>query len=168
VRAAVRLRVPRHATGPVRRADALLQRVPRGQGRTRRWRQGPKGGRRQKVVAVRCGRVSNDGQRDVGWRLGARATRGQPQERKYSWSNLPAPATLEALAGDAHRRYAVAPFQEEAKGERGGDPDQGRLGPGFHRHAVTVMRANSFLGWLERRQRSAQRRRGRPRDPFSP
>jgi SRSO17 transposase len=49
------------------------------------------------------------------------------EERKYSWSNLPASATLEALAGDAHRRYAVEPFQAEATGELGWDPYQGRL-----------------------------------------
>ncbi len=56
---------------------------------------------------------------------------------------------------------------EEAKGELGWDQDQGRLWPGFHRHAVTVMLAYSFLVWLELRQRHAHRRRGRPRDPFS-
>jgi hypothetical protein len=39
---------------------------------------------------------------------------------------------------------------------------------GFHRHTVTVMLANSFLVWLELRQRRQQKRRGRPRAPFSP
>jgi SRSO17 transposase len=104
----------------------------------------------------------------VGWLLGERATRGQPEERKYYWSNLPASATLEELASYAHRRYAVEQFHEEAKGELGWDQYQGRLWPGFHRQAVTVMLAYSFLVWLELRQRHAQRRRGRPRDPFFP
>ena len=34
----------------------------------------------------------------------------------------------------------------------GWDQYQGRLWPGFHWHAVTVMLAYSFLVWLERRQ----------------
>ena len=115
-----------------------------------------------------CWRVTSDGQRHVGWLIGERATRGQPEERKYYWSNLPATATLEELAEYAHRRYAVEQFHEEAKGEVGWDQYQGRLWPGFHRHAVTVMLAYSFLVWLELRQRRSQPRRGRPRDPFSP
>jgi SRSO17 transposase len=76
--------------------------------------------------------------------------------------------TLEELAGYAHRRYAVEQFHEEAKGELGWDQYQGRLWPGFHRHAATVMLAYSFLVWWELRQRTASRGRGRPRHPFSP
>jgi SRSO17 transposase len=119
-------------------------------------------------VAVRCWRLTSDGQRHVGWLLGERVTRGQPEERKYYWSNLPAPATLAELAGDAHRRYPIEQFHEEAKGEVGWDNYQGRLWPGFHRHAVTVMLAYSFLVWLELRHRHGPRGRGRPRDPFPP
>ncbi len=168
VRTDFRVSGQRKATGPVQRTDALLQALPRWQWRTIRWRQGAKGWLRKKFVAVRCWRVTSDGQRHVGWLLGARATRGQPEERKYYWSNLSATATLEDLAGYAHRRYAVEQFHEEAKGELGWDQYQGRLWPGFHRHAATVMLAYSFLVWLELRQRHAQRRRGRPRHPFSP
>jgi SRSO17 transposase len=100
--------------------------------------------------------------------VGERATQGQPAERQYFWSNLPAETTLEELAGLAPRRHALAQCHEEAKGELGWDQDQGRLWPGFHRHAVTVMVAYSFLVWLERRQRSRPTRQGRPRDPFPP
>jgi SRSO17 transposase len=64
------------------------------------------------------------------------------------------------LAGYAHRRHAIEQFHEEAKGELGWDQYQGRLWPGFHRHAVTVMLAYSFLVWLKPRQRR--------RDPFPP
>ncbi|HMB08820.1 MAG TPA: hypothetical protein VKP69_34475, partial [Isosphaeraceae bacterium] len=39
---------------------------------------------------------------------------------------------------------------------------------GFHRHAVSVMRADSSLVWQEWHQRPERRRRGRPRRPFSP
>jgi SRSO17 transposase len=168
VRTDLRVSVGRASTSPVLRADKLLQSVPRWQWRTIRWRQGSKGWLRKKFVAVRCWRVTADGQRHVGWLVGERATRGQPEERKYHWSNLSATVTLAELAGYAHRRYAVEQFHEEAKGELGWDQYQGRLWPGFHRHAVTVMLAYSFLVWLELRQRHSQPRRGRPRDPFSP
>jgi SRSO17 transposase len=168
VRTDVRVRGQRQATGPGRRAEALLHALPRGQWRTIRWRQGPQGWRRKKFVAVRGWRITSDGQRHVGWRLGERATRGPPEDRKSYWSHRPGAAALAELAGSAHRRDAVEPFPEEAKGELGWDPDQGRRWPGFHRHAVTVMLAYSCLVWLELRQRHAHRRRGRPRDPCSP
>jgi SRSO17 transposase len=57
---------------------------------------------------------------------------------------------------------------EEAKGELGWDQYQGRLWPGFHRHAVTVMLAYSFLVWLARQQRRSAKSQGRRGDPFSP
>jgi hypothetical protein len=44
---------------------------------------------------------------------GRRATRSQPEERKYHY--LSASSTLEELAGYAHRRYAVEQFHAEAK-----------------------------------------------------
>jgi hypothetical protein len=53
---------------------------------------------------VRCWRVSSDGLRQVGWLLGERATRGQPEEQKHAWSNLPAAATSrqDRKASDEH------------------------------------------------------------------
>jgi SRSO17 transposase len=163
---AVRLR--HTAASRVWRADELLQTVPRWQWRTIRWRRGSKGWRRKKFVAVRCWRVPHDGQRQEGWLLGERATRGQPEERKYFWSNLPAETTLEELASVAHRRHAIEQFHEEAKGELGWDQYQGRLWPGFHRHAVTVMLAYSFLVWLNLRARRRLKRQEHPRGAFSP
>ena len=56
---AVRLR--HGATSRLWRADEGLQTVPRWQWRTMRWRQGPTGGWRQQVVAVRCWRVTSAG-----------------------------------------------------------------------------------------------------------
>jgi SRSO17 transposase len=163
---AVRLRST--AASQVWRADELLQTVPRWQWRTVRWRRGTKGWLRKKFVAVRCWRVTNDGQRHEGWLLGERATRRQPEERKYFWSNLSAATPLEELASVAHRRHAIEQFHEEAKGELGWDQYQGRLWPGFHRHAVTVMLAYSFLVWLELRERHRLKWQGRPRGAFSP
>jgi len=168
VRADFRVDTQRPAAGSGPRADTLLAAIPRRQWRTSCWRQGPRGWLRKKFVAVRGWRLTATGRRERGWLLGERAARGQPEEHKYYWSNLPATATLEELAAYAHRRHAVEQFHEEAKGELGWDQYQGRLWPGFHRHAVTVMVAYSFLVWLELRQRRTIRRRGRPREPFSP
>jgi SRSO17 transposase len=123
---------------------------------------------RKKFVAVRGWRVTSHGDRHEGWLLGERATRGQPEERKYFWSNLPVETTREDLAGLAHRRHAIEQFHEEAKGELGWDQYQGRLWSGFHRHTVTVMLAYSFLVWLALQQRHRHPRQGRPRDPFPP
>jgi SRSO17 transposase len=153
---------------PVWRVDELLHSVPRWQWRTVRWRRGTKGWLRKKFVAVWGWRVTSDGHRHEGWLVGERATQGQPEERKYFWSNLPPDTPLEALAGYAHRRHAIEQFHEEAKGELGWDQYQGRLWVGFHRHAVTVMLAYSFLVWLERQQRRSAKSQGRRRDPFPP
>jgi hypothetical protein len=76
-----------------------------------------KGWLRKKLVAVHCWRVTREGQRHVGWLLGERATRGQPEERKYDGSNLP--ATVEELAGYAQRRYAAEPCHEADIPHRG-------------------------------------------------
>jgi SRSO17 transposase len=168
VRTDFQMSVGQAATSPVWRADQLLQTVPRWQWRTIRWRHGTKGWLRKKFVGVRGWRVTSDGHRHEGWLVGERAPRGQPEERKYFWSNLPLDTPLETLAGYAHRRHAIEQFHEEAKGELGWDQYQGRLWPGVHRHAVTVMLAYSFLVWLELRQRRHHQREGRRRDPFSP
>jgi SRSO17 transposase len=144
----------------------LLHGVPRWQWRTIRWRRGTKGWLRKKFVALCAWRVTSDKQRHQGWLVGERATRGQPQEPKYYWSNLPPDTPVDTLAGYAHRRHAIEQFHEEAKGELGWDQSQGRLWLGFHRHAVTVMLAYSFLVWLEQQHRHAKR--GRRRDPFPP
>jgi len=168
VRADFTVRPKRPGMPPRQRADQVLAALPRCQWRTIRWRQGAKGWLRKKFVAVRAWRLTAEGELHIGWLLGERAARGQPEEPKYSWSNLPASATVEELVAYAHRRHAIERLHEEAKGELGWDQYQGRLWPGFHRHAVTVMLAYSFLVCLELRQRQRVRRRGRPREPFSP
>jgi SRSO17 transposase len=150
------------------RADQALAAVPRRQWRTIRWRHGTKGWLRKKFVALRAWRLRAQGEAHIGWLLGERAAQGQAEAHKFYWSNLPASATVEELVDYAHRRHAIEQVHEEAKGELGGDQYQGRLWPGFHRHAVTVMLALSCLLWLELRERDKHPKRGRPRDPFSP
>jgi hypothetical protein len=156
------------ATSPGWRADPRLQPVPRGQWRTSRWRHGSTGWWRQKCVGVRGWRVTSDGHRHEGGWVGERAPRGQPEARNDCWRNRPPDSPRKTLAGDAHRRQAMAQFPAAATGALGWDQDQGRLGPGVHRHAVTVLLAYSVLAWLERRQRGRDQREGRRRDPVSP
>jgi SRSO17 transposase len=168
VRSDFEVRQKRRRAVALKRADQVLATLPRSPWRTIHWRRGTKGWLRKKFVALRCWRVTSQGENHIGWLLGERAARGQPEERKYYWSNLPASATLEELVDVAHRRHAVEQFHEEAKGELGWDQYQGRVWPGFHRHAVSVMLAYSFLIWQQLRQRQSHPRRGRPRDPFSP
>lgn len=168
IRCDFQVRVKTRGAPSCQRADQALAAVPRRQWRTIRWRHGTKGWLRKKFVALRTWRLTAQGEAHIGWLLGERAARGQTEEHKFYWSNLPASATLEELVDYAHRRHAIEQFHEEAKGELGWDQYQGRLWSGFHRHAVTVMLAMSFLIWLELRERDAHPKRGRPRDPFSP
>jgi SRSO17 transposase len=162
------VRPKRCGTPASQRAEQVLAALPKCQWRTIRWRHGAKGWLRKKFVAIRAWRLTAEGEAHIGWLLGERATRGQPEERKFYWSNLPASASLETLVAYAHRRHAIEQFHEEAKEELGWDHYQGRLWPGFHRHAVTVMLAMSFLTCLELQHRHSRPHRGRPRDPFSP
>jgi SRSO17 transposase len=150
------------------RADAVLAALPDASWRVLRWREGSRDWLRGRFVALRCWRVTSDGRRHIGWLVGEREAPGQPERRKYYWSNLGPRMPLGVMVEYAHRRHWVERYHEEAKGLLGWDQYQGRLWPGFHRHAVSVMLAYSFLVWQEWHHRQRQRRRGRPRRPFSP
>ena len=151
--------------GPTVRADVLIQRQPKQAWRSIRWREGSKGWLRAPGVAVRGWRIRSDGKRRAGWLIGEDSADGK---RRYYWSNLGPNTSLEKMVGYAHRRHWVEQFHEEAKGLLGWDQYQGRLWPGFHRNAVCVLLAYSFLVWQEFTQRQRVRRRGRKRRPFSP
>jgi SRSO17 transposase len=155
-------------TAAAQRADALLAGLPRAAWRTVRWREGSQGWLRGRFAAVRCWRVTSGGRRRQGWLIGERPGRGQDGKPKYHWSNFGPEEPLATMVEYAHRRHWVERYHEEAKGLLGWDEYQGRLWPGFHRHAVSVMLAYSFLVTQEWQQRQEQRRRGRPRRPFSP
>ena len=155
-------------TAPVRRADALVRALPARAWRTIRWREGSRGWLHGRFAAVRCWRVTAAGAKRLGWLIGERGAWDQPKRAKYYWSNYGPEVTLERLVEYGHRRHWVEQYHEEAKGLLGWDQYQGRLWQGFHRHAVSVMLAYSFLVWQEWGQRQRQRRRGAPRRPFSP
>jgi SRSO17 transposase len=153
------------AGGVAQRADALIKAQPSRSWRTVTWREGSKGWLRGRFVAVRCWRKTGAGRRRLGWLIGEDASDGK---RRYYWSNFRAAMPLEAMVEYAHRRHWVEQYHEEAKGLLGWDQYQGRRWGGFHRHAVSVMLAYSFLVWQEWRERQQQARPGRPRRAFSP
>jgi SRSO17 transposase len=150
---------------PIQRADALIASQPARSWRTVAWRHGSEGWLRGRFVAVRAWRIRSSGHRRLGWLIGEQTTDGK---RKYYWSNLGADATLERLVEYAHRRHWVERFHQDAKGLLGWDQYQGRRWQGFHRHAVSVQLAYSFLVWQEWHGRPQRARPGRPRRAFSP
>jgi len=154
--------------GP-RRADKVLQGLPRRSWKTVCWREGAKGKLRKKFVALRAWRTVGGHRKQLGGLLGERPGRGQKGEGRYSFSNFPPETPLKRLVEVAHRRWPIEHFHEDGKDLLGWDDYQGRLWTGFHRHAVIVMLFYSFLVWREWKQRQSKpRTRGRPRDPFSP
>jgi SRSO17 transposase len=148
-----------------RRVDDLVAAQPARGWRTIHWRQGSKGWLGGRFVAARGWRVLSDGKRRAGWLIGEDGPDGK---RRYYWSNFGEGVPLARMVEYAHRRHWVEQYHEEAKGLLGWDEYQGRLWTGFHRHAVTVMLAYSFLVWEEFKQRERVSRRGRPRRAFSP
>lgn len=158
----------RSQQGPVERADEVIARQPLSDWETISWREGSRGRLRAKFIALRCWRVDGAGTRHIGWLIGERPARGQSGDWKYYWSNFPPQTPLEKMVEYAHRRHWVEQYHEEAKGELGWDQHQGRRWDSFHRHAVSVMLAYSFLVWLEFRQRQNQAQVGRQRLTFSP
>lgn len=167
VRANFSVTLTRRAGAPIQHAEEVLRALPRWQWQTIRWREGSRGWLRAKFVAARCWRVDGDGQREIGWLIGQRPSRGS-SDWDYYWSNFPQNTPLATMVEYTHRRYWVEQFHEEAKSLLGWDQYQGRLWHGFHRNAVLVMLSYSFLVWLEWHERQQIVRRGRPRRAFSP
>ena len=168
VRANFSVSASRRAEVPVHRTDQVVEEWKPRQWRTLRWREGSQGWLKAQFAAVRCWRVDGDGTRHIGWLIGQRPAHGETGDWKYFWSDFPASASLATMVEYTHRRYWVEQYHEEAKTELGWAQYQGRLWRGFHRNAVTVMLAYRFLVWMEWKQRSQQRRVGRPRGAFSP
>ncbi len=160
------VQVARRGRVEVERADTVLRRLPKRTWQTIHWRQGSRGSLRKKFVRVRCWRASAEGRGSYGWLLGERPGRGQEGDWKYYFSNAGPQATLKSLVRIAHQRHHIEQFSQEAKGELGWDQYEGRLWQGFHRHALLVCVAYSFLVLLRARQH--QRGRGRPPRLFSP
>jgi SRSO17 transposase len=161
-------RVSESGQGPTRRVDERLFEVPLAHWTTINWSEGSQGRLRAKFTALRCWRVDGDGTRHLGWLIGQRPGRGQTGDWKYFWANFSAKTPLEKMVEYTHRRHWIEQFHEEAKGLLGWDQFQGRRWDAFHRNAVMVMLAFSFLVWLEWRERPTRAVRGRPRPALSP
>ncbi|MCI0422437.1 MAG: IS701 family transposase, partial [Acidobacteria bacterium] len=151
------------ASSPVERADLAIGAQPKSAWRVIRWTEGQGGSLSASFTALRCWRVDGDGTRHKGWLIGQRPAEDPQGEHKYYWSSFPPRTPLEVMVEYTHRRHWVEQYHEEAKGELGWDQYQGRRWDGFHRHAVTVMLAFSFLVWLEWLKRQKQRKPGFPR-----
>ncbi len=160
------VQLARRANAGVERADTVRRRLAKRAWQTIHWRQGSRGSLRKKFVRGRCWRASAEGRGVYGWLIGERPARGQEGEWKYYFSNAGPQVSLKFLVRIAHQRHAIEQFYQEAKGELGWDQYEGRLWHGFHRHALLVCVAYSFLVLLRARQH--RRGRGRPPRLFSP
>jgi SRSO17 transposase len=150
---------------PMRRADDSVAAQAARSWRSVTWREGSQGWMRGRFVATRGWRVTSAGRRRAGGLIGEDGSDGK---RRYYWSNFGPAVALERMVEYAHRRHWVEQYHEEAKGLLGWAQYQGRLWRGFHRQAVSVMLAYSFLVWREWQRRQERARPGRPRRAFSP
>ena len=103
---------------------------------------------------------------DEVWLVGERRSTG---EQKYYGSNLPADATLKALAAAIKARWICEQAHQQLKEELGLDHFEGRSWTGLHRHALMTMIAYAFL--QSRRLKAAGRKKrtgGPPPQPSMP
>ncbi|CAH0356599.1 IS701 family transposase ISNha1 [Sphingobium sp. CECT 9361] len=91
---------------------------------------------------------------DEVWLVGERRSTG---EQKYYVSNLPADATLKALAAAIKARWICEQAHQQLKEELGLDHFEGRSWTGLHRHALMTMIAYAFL--QSRRLQAAGRKK---------
>lgn len=127
------------------RADALLAAQPKRAWHTIAWRDGSQGRLRARFVALRCWRPDDLHHWRAGWLIGELPARGQMGDPRWYWRNFPAETPLARMVEYAHRRHQVERFHQDAKTLLGWDQYQGRGWDGFHRHAILVMLAYSFL-----------------------
>ncbi|MBI3301546.1 MAG: IS701 family transposase [Deltaproteobacteria bacterium] len=138
-------------------AAAVLTRLPERAWRTISWRQGNLGRVRRRWIRMRCWRATAEGRGAYGWLIGERPVRGQDEEWKYYFSNAGPRVKFQHLIKIALQRSHIGRFYQQAKQELGWDHYEGRLWLGFHRHALLVCMAYSFLVLLRARQRGIHR-----------
>jgi SRSO17 transposase len=130
------------------------------------WRTGTKGPLKAEFAALRVrvadGPATTGGRHlpgDEAWLVGEHRASG---ERKYYLSNLPADASLEALAALIKARWVCEQMHQQLKEELGLDHFEGRSWRGLHHHALLCQLAFAFLQHL-RLGGEKNRRRGRAR-----
>ncbi|PYG59947.1 IS701 family transposase [Rhizobium sp. UGM030330-04] len=117
------------------------------------WRRGTKGRLTARFAALRVRiadgtpqRILDKGQQHMpgeeAWLVGEWRSN---DERKYYLSNLPADATLKALAAAIKARWVCEQAHQQMKEELGLDHFEGRSWQGLHRHALMTMIAYAFL-----------------------
>ena len=141
--------------------------------RTVGWRTGTKGKLKAPFAAVRVrvadGPVAASGRHLPGeeaWLVGEHRASG---EREYYLSNLPADATLEALAALIKARWVCEQLHQQLKDELGLDHFEGRSWRGLHHHALLCLLAFAFLQHLRLGGKKTRRReRARTAAPAEP
>ena len=146
-------------------AAELLEARP-GAFRAISWRTGTKGPLEAEFAALRVrvadGPAAARGRRLPGeeaWLVGEHRASG---EKKYYLSNLPADASLEALAALIKARWVCEQVHQQLKDELGLDHFEGRGWRGLHHHALLCLLAFAFLQHL-RPGGKKKRRRDRAR-----
>jgi SRSO17 transposase len=148
----------RLAPGVVARPFVDLLALARPPWRRVRWRNRP-GGRQWSVectairvtpaLDTRHPRLSPEiwllAERDIGLR----------RKTRYYYVNLPATASLTAVARLAHQRWAIEQQYQELKSELGLDHFEGRTWPGWHHHVVLTAVTYNFLQAERRRPAAA-------------
>ena len=137
------------------------------------WRTGTKGPLEAEFAALRVrvadGPAVAGGQHlpgDEAWLVGEHRASG---ERKYYLSNLPADASLEALAALIKGRWVCEQLHQQLKDELGLDHFEGRGWRGLHHHALLCLLAFAFLQHLRlggKKPRGGDR--ARPAAPAEP
>ena len=148
-------RKPKRHPAPLYRVDEVVAALPPEAWETVTWREGTKGPKRKRFVAVRmhwgkgCQARSLDDHRTStsaeGWLIAERSPVRDDGEVKYYFSNLPAETSLKDLATAVRARWPIEQFYEDAKQTCGLGDFQGRRWDGLHRHVALVMLSYSFL-----------------------
>lgn len=132
---------------PTQAAQLLLADLPTEAWQRVSWRDGVKGPLVKQCARVRVYRAERKGGHlaTTGWLIGERPLAGHSGDPKYYFAWGHDGLSLEELIEQAHIRWVIERFYQDAKGELGLDDYEGRLWHGFHRHVALVMLAHSYL-----------------------
>ncbi|MBI3757468.1 MAG: IS701 family transposase [Deltaproteobacteria bacterium] len=90
-------------------------------------------------------RTTPAGQGTFGWLIAERPLSDTREFIRYYFTNTHPQASLNTFARMARRASRLEEFARFAKSELGWNQYEGRLWPGFHRHALLIFLAYSFL-----------------------
>ena len=125
----------------------LIAQLPPSAWRRVTWRNGTQPKRRARFTAVRVTPAHDWRHRCLApeiWLL-CEQEAGRTRRLKYYFVNLPSSASLRALVGLTHQRWAIEQQYQELKSELGLDHFEGRTWPGWHHHAVLTAVAHAYI-----------------------